>query len=257
MTTYSSGWALVTGASSGLGRGFATRLAADGMSLVLVSRSTVILHDLADELREAYGVEVEVVGADLADPVARDAVVKVIESRDIDLLVNNAGFATSGDFVDENPARITELVSLNCVALTVLARAAATRMVARGHGAIVNVASTAAFQPIPTMGTYAASKAYVLRLSLAMWDELRPKGVTVLALCPGATETEFWKVAGNPDGFRRRRTVAQVIATCFDGLAKGSPIAIDGAWNALLARMAPFVPIRLTMLVSRYIARRP
>lgn len=255
--TYSSGWALVTGASSGLGRGFATRLAADGMSLVLVARGTVILHDLAAELRETYGVEVEVVGADLADPTARDEVVKVIETRDIDLLVNNAGFATSGDFVDENPARITELVTLNCVALTVLARAAATRMVARGRGGIVNVASTAAFQPIPTMATYAASKAFVLRLSLAMWDELRPAGVTVLALCPGATETDFWKVAGNPDGFRRRRTVSQVVTTCFDALAKGSPVAIDGAFNALLARMAPFVPSRLAMLVARYIARRP
>jgi uncharacterized protein len=255
--TYSSGWALVTGASSGLGRGFATRLAADGMSLVLVARSTGILHDFADELREEYGVEVDVVGADLADPEARAKVVAVLESRPVDVLVNNAGFATSGDFVDEDPVRITELVSLNCVALTVLAHAAAAGMVARGRGAIVNVASTAAFQPIPTMATYAASKAFVLRLSLAMWDELRAQGVTVLALCPGATETDFWRIAGNPDGFRRRRTVSQVVRTCFDGLAKGSPVAIDGPLNALLAWASPFVPIRLTMVVARFIARRP
>jgi len=255
--TYTSGWALVTGASSGLGRGFATKLAADGMSLVLVARSTGILHDLADELREMYGVEVEVIGADLADAEARARVVALLESRDFEVLINNAGFATSGDFVDENPARIAELVTLNCLAVTVLARAAAPGMVARGRGAIVNVASTAAFQPIPTMGTYAASKAFVLRLSLAMWDELRPKGVTVMALCPGATETDFWKVAGNPDGFRRRRTVSQVVTTCFDSLAKGSPIAIDGVLNTVLAMAAPFVPVRLTMVVSRMIARRP
>ncbi len=248
---------MVTGASSGLGRGFATRLAADGMSLVLVARSTRILHDLADELREAYGVDVDVVSADLADPAARDEVVKVLETRPIDVLINNAGFATSGDFVDQDAARVTEMVSLNCVALTVLARAAAAGMVARRHGAIVNVASTAAFQPIPTMATYAASKAFVLRLSLAMWDELRPHGVKVLALCPGATETDFWRVAGNPDGFRRRRTVPQVVRTSFDALSKGSPVAIDGAVNALLARAAPFVPTRLTMVIARFIARRP
>jgi hypothetical protein len=107
------------------------------------------------------------------------------------------------------------------------------------------------------MGTYAATKAFVLRLSLAMWHELRPSGVTVMALCPGATETDFWRIAGNPDGFRRRRTVAQVVATCFDSLAKGSPVAIDGALNTVLARTAPFVPDRLTMAIARFIARRP
>lgn len=248
---------MVTGASSGLGRGFATRLAADGMSLVLVARSGGLLHDLADDLRETYGVEVEVIVADLADAAARATVVSDLETRDVEVLINNAGFATSGDFADEDPARIAELVSLNCLALTLLSRAAVPGMVARGRGAIVNVASTAAFQPIPTMGTYAASKAFVLRLSMAMWHELRPHGVTVLALCPGATETDFWKVAGNPDGFRRRRSVAQVVETCFDSLTKGSPIAIDGLLNKVLARSAPFVPDRITMVVAKIIARRP
>ena len=255
--TYTSGWALVTGASSGLGRAFATKLASDGMSLILVARSSGLLQDLADELHEAYGVAVEVIVADLADADARAAVVADLESRDVELLINNAGFATSGDFADEDPARIAELVSLNCLALTMLSRAAVPGMVARGRGAIVNVASTAAFQPIPTMGTYAASKAFVLRLSMAMWHELRPKGVTVLALCPGATETDFWRIAGNPNGFRRRRTVAQVVDTCFDSLAKGSPVAIDGVLNAVLARSAAVVPDRLTMTLARIIARRP
>lgn len=255
--TYTSGWAMVTGASSGLGRAFATKLAADGMSLVLVARSSGLLHDLSDELRETYGVETHVIVADLADADSRAAVVAELETRDIEVLINNAGFATSGDFADENPARIAELISLNCLALTMLSRAAVPGMIARGRGAIVNVASTAAFQPIPTMGTYAASKAFVLRLSMAMWHELRPSGVTVLALCPGATETNFWKVAGNPDGFRRRRTIEHVVATCFDALAKGSPVAIDGRLNAVLARSAAFVPERITLAVARFIARRP
>ena len=255
--TYTSGWAVVTGASSGLGRGFATRLAANGMSLVLVARSAGVLHDLADQLCEKYGVEVEVIAADLADPEARATVVADLQTRDVEVLINNAGFATTGDFAGEDPVRIAQEISLNCLAVTMLARAAVTGMVARGRGAIVNVASTAAFQPIPTMGVYAATKAFVLRLSLAMWHELRPTGVTVLALCPGAIETDFWKVAGNPDGFHRRRTVAQVVATCFDSLANGSPVAIDGVLNTALARLAPFVPDRLTMVVSQIIARRP
>jgi short-subunit dehydrogenase len=227
------------------------------MSVVLVARSAGPLHDLADELRETYGTEVEVIVADLADADARSTVIADLETRDVEVLINNAGFATSGDFADENPARIAEMISLNCLTLTLLSRAAVPGMIARGRGAIVNVASTAAFQPIPTMGTYAATKAFVLRLSLAMWHELRPSGVTVMALCPGATETDFWRIAGNPDGFRRRRTVAQVVATCFDSLAKGSPVAIDGALNTVLARTAPFVPDRLTMAIARFIARRP
>jgi hypothetical protein len=255
--TYTSGWAMVTGASSGLGRAFATKLAADGMSLVLVARSGGLLQDLADELREAYGVEAHVIVADLADADARVPVIAELETRDIEVLINNAGFATSGDFADENPARIAEMVSLNCLALTMLSRAVVPGMIARGRGAIVNVASTAAFQPIPTMGTYAATKAFVLRLSMAMWHELRPSGVTVLALCPGATETDFWKVAGNPDGFRRRRTIDDVVTTCFDALAKGSPVAIDGVLNAVLARSAAVVPARITLAVARFIARRP
>ena len=255
--TYTSGWAMVTGASSGLGRAFATKLAADGMSLVLVARSGGLLHDLSDELRETYGVEAHVIVADLADADARASVIAEFETRDIEVLINNAGFATSGDFADENPARIAELISLNCLALTMLSRAAVPGMIARGRGAIVNVASTAAFQPIPTMGTYAASKAFVLRLSMAMWHELRPSGVTVLALCPGATDTDFWKIAGNPHGFRRRRTIEHVVTTCFDALSKGSPVAIDGRLNAVLARSAAIVPERITLAVARFIARRP
>ena len=254
--TYTSGWAVVTGASSGLGRGFATRLAADGMSVVLVARSAGVLHDLADELREKYGTEVEVIATDLTDPEARAAVIADIESRDVEVLINNAGFATTGEFAGENPARIAEEISLNCLALTMLARAAVTGMVARGRGAIVNVASTAAFQPIPTMGVYAATKAFVLRLSLAMWHELRPTGVTVLALCPGSTDTNFWEVAGKPDGLVRRRTVAQVVTTCFDALSHGSPVAIDGVLNTILARAAAFLPDRITLVAARMVAIR-
>lgn len=255
--TYSAGWAMVTGASSGLGKGFASRLAASGMPVVLVARNAGALDELAAELRGTYDVEVAVIVADLTDPDARAKVIADLETREVEVLINNAGFATTGDFADEDPVRIAEEISLNCLSLTLLARAAVPGMVARGRGAIVNVASTAAFQPIPTMGVYAATKAYVLRLSLAMWEELRPTGVTVMALCPGATETAFWKVAGNPEGFSHRRTVDQVVDTCMTTLAHGSPVAIDGALNAITARLAPVIPVRITMAVARILARRP
>lgn len=252
MTT--TGWAVVTGASGGLGRGFATKLAADGMPVVLVARSAGALHDLADELREKYEVEVEVLVADLSDPTARDEVAADLTTRDVEILVNNAGFGTLSAFADSDPARMAEEIGLNCLALSVLARASVTGMVARGSGAIVNVASTAAFQPIPGMGVYAATKAYVLNLSLAMWEELRPRGVSVLALCPGPTETNFFAAAGNESAFASRRTVAQVVQTCFDALAKGSPVAIDGPLNAAMARSTRLVPTRVAMTLARMLS---
>lgn len=251
MTT---GWAVVTGASGGLGRGFATKLAADGMPLVLVARSAGALHDLAEELRDRYGVEVEVLVADLADPAGRDGVVADLAARDVELLVNNAGFGTVGAFADADPARMAEEIGLNCVALSLLARTVVSGMVARGSGAIVNVASTGAFQPIPGMGVYAATKAYVLNLSLAMWDELRPSGVSVIALCPGPTATNFFAAAGNDALFTSRRTVAQVVQTCFDALAKGSPVAIDGALNTVMARSAKLAPTRIALTLARKLA---
>ncbi len=252
MTT--AGWAVVTGASGGLGRGFATKLAADGMPLVLVARSAGVLHDLADELREKYGVEVEVLAADLADPGSRDRVVADLATREVELLVNNAGFGTLSEFADSDPARMAEEIGLNCLALSLLARAVVTGMVSRCSGAIVNVASTAAFQPIPGMGVYAATKAYVLNLSLAMWEELRPRGVSVLALCPGPTETNFFAAAGNESAFANRRTVDQVVQTCFDALAKGSPVAIDGPLNTVMARSTRLVPTRIAMTLARMLA---
>jgi short-subunit dehydrogenase len=252
MTT--TGWAVVTGASGGLGRGFATKLAADGMPLVLVARSAGVLHDLADELTERYGVEVEVLAADLADPGSRDRVVADLATRQVELLVNNAGFGTLSEFADSDPSRMAEEIGLNCVALSLLARAVVTGMVARGSGAIVNVASTASFQPIPGMGVYAATKAYVLNLSLAMWEELRPRGVSVLALCPGPTETNFFVAAGNESAFAARRTVDQVVQTCFDALAKGSPVAVDGPLNSLMAWSTRLVPTRLAMTLARMMA---
>ncbi len=207
----------------------------------------------ADELRSRYGVEVAVVGCDLATASGRDDLLAATADLSVGMLVNNAGFGTVGDFVSADPARMAEEISLNCAAVALLARAYAPAMVERRRGAIVNVASTAAFQPLPSMAVYAATKAFVLSLSQAMWDELRPYGVAVLGLCPGATETAFFSAAGDDAILSRRRKPEQVIDTCFDALRKGKPSVIDGALNAALAMTAKVSPVRVALPVSKQV----
>ncbi|HOB04669.1 MAG TPA: SDR family oxidoreductase [Propionibacteriaceae bacterium] len=244
-------WAVVTGASGGLGKGFAERLARDGLNVVLASRGTAVMEATAAELRAGYGVAVDVVGCDLSTVEGRDTLVAATAERQVGVLINNAGFGTVGPFVDADPARIAEEISLNCAAVALLARAYAPAMVSRGRGAIVNVASTAAFQPLPSMAVYAATKAFVLSLSQALWDELRPAGVSVLGLCPGATDTAFFSAAGDDAILTRRRTIEQVIDTCFDALKKGKPYVIDGALNAAMAITAKVSPVRVAIPVSK------
>lgn len=185
--------ALVTGASSGIGEAFARRLAADGTDLVVVARDVARLDALAAELREAHGVRVEVLGADLAAPVSRAAVEKRLgdPDRHVDLLVNNAGFGTNGRFVDLPVAREEQQVGLNVVAVLRLTSVALRGMVARGHGNIVNVASIAAFVPAPESATYAATKAFVCSFTDSLHDELAGTGVCATASIPGFTRTEF------------------------------------------------------------------
>lgn len=192
--------ALVTGASSGIGRAFALALAAAGSDLVLVARRADRLETLAGELRSTVGGDVEVVVADLTD----DDALRVVEARvaddqrPVDLLVNNAGFGTSGWFA-ELPVEVeVEEIRLNVVAPVRLSRAVLPAMLARGRGGIVNVSSIAGLQPLPHWATYGATKAYLTSFSEALHEEVRKHGVTVLALMPGFTRTEFQDRAGTP-----------------------------------------------------------
>ena len=192
------GTALITGASSGIGAEFARELASRGVGVTLVARREERLRDLAAELTEAHGVRAEVIGLDLGTENARRGLPGRLERKglEVDVLVNNAGFGYNGDFSESDPARQVELVELNCVAVVDLTGRFLPGMVSRGSGAIVNVASTAAFQPLPKSATYAASKAFVLSLSEALHSELDGTGVTVTAVCPGPVKTEFTEVAG-------------------------------------------------------------
>lgn len=250
---FSGQTALVTGASTGIGAVFAHELAARGAHLILVARSEGKLRALATEISAAHGVRVDVLPVDLARPGAgEDLADRVAASgRTVNVLINNAGFATHGDVQDADPARLLEQIQVNCAAVVDLTARFLPAMTARRSGAIINVASTAAFQPIAHMAVYAASKAFVLSFTEALWAEAKPNGVKVIAICPGATETPFFDVVGAEEAsFGKRRAPGQVVATALRGLAQGRPSIVDGHANALLASLQRFLPHRAVVSIA-------
>lgn len=239
--------AIITGASSGLGAEFARTLAARGANLVLIARREDRLSTLADELRDAHGVTVHPLALDLAASGAVDAVDAFVRERGlaVDSLVNNAGFGMHGPLVESDAARVDEQVRLNVGALVSLTRAFLPELTASGRGVLVNVASTAAFQPLPFMATYGATKAFVLSFTQAVAYETRDSGLRVTTLCPGATRTEFFEVVGTE---RARvgdyQTAQQVVATAMRALdARRTPTSIvSGRRNAAGAAFAGLMP---------------
>lgn len=250
----SKSWAVVTGASSGLGVAYAERMAADGANVVLVARSADKMEKVAGSLRAQHGVDTLVLAVDLTDRAARAELVELLKERDVSHLINNAGFGTIDSFHEISEERILSELELNVVALTELSRAAVPGMLSRGRGAIINVSSTAAFQAIPEMAVYAAAKAYVLRFTSALWGELKTTGVRALAVCPGPTETEFFANAGRASAMRRRRTPEQVVDATFDALGRHRPFVVDGTINKVLAFTNRLVPVDLQVAVARHVA---
>lgn len=239
--------ALITGASSGIGAAFARELAAKGSNLVLVARRLDRLENLSSELTENYGVKVAVVAVDLTEDSAVATLRTELKSRGIEvhLLINNAGFGTSGGFEAEDLGRVFEEIDLNVKALVALTHSFIPGMLERKSGAIVNVASTAAFQPVPTMAVYGATKAFVLSFSEALWAEFETRGIRILALCPGGTETEFFDVARTKGTGSKRETPEAVAKFAISELfAKNmKPSVVSGSRNRILS----FLP----RLVSR------
>jgi uncharacterized protein len=252
--------ALITGASSGIGAEFARRLAARGHDLVLVARSTTPMETLAAQFRQTHGVRAEVVGQDLSVPGAADLIVRELDNRGlaVDLLVNNAGFGTCGRFEDIATDRDRDQLMVNVVALTDLTHALVPGMLRRGGGAVVNVASTAAFQPAAYFAVYSAAKAYVLNFSLALWSEYRDRGIKVLALCPGPVETPFFDVIGT-----RKAAINGAMATpelvvnkALRALDRNRGYVVPGLSNFISAHLQPRRPRRLLARVSKLFTRR-
>lgn len=235
--------ALITGASMGIGEAFADALAARGYDLVLVARSGDALDRIAKRARGAHAVEVQTIVADLENATAVDAVADAVATRfsQVDLLINNAGYGAHGPFETLEPERNAGQIRLNVEALVALTNRFAPPMLARGNGGIINVASTASFQPVPYMAVYGATKAFVLSFSEALAEEFRGRGVRVLALCPGATRTNFVNVAGG-GALGRARTAAQVVRTGLAAYDRGAAYVIDGPVNRLMTVMERFFP---------------
>ncbi len=240
--------ALITGASSGLGEEFARQLAARGANLVLVARRLERLESLAGELRAGHGITVTVIAADLSRADAPAELAARVEDLGltIETLVNNAGFATRNHFVQEDPARIAEEIDLNVRALVGISRRFYPQLLASGRGALVNIASTGAYQPVPLMAVYGATKAFVLSFTEALWFESKGSGLRVLALSPGATKTEFFDIAGADARVGAFQTPEQVVRLALTTLDRRSPppSIISGAAN------------RATTILSRLISRR-
>jgi short-subunit dehydrogenase len=248
--------ALVTGASGGIGAELARELARHGHDLVLAARSVAPMEALAVELREG-GAAATVIAADLSKPGAAASLADEIARSGlaIDVLVNNAGLGAAGRFDRGDPARIGEILQVNIVALTELTRLLLPGMIARGRGRVMLVASVAGFQPGPRMAAYFASKAYVLSLGEALAYELRGTGVSVTVLCPGATATNFFTVAGADNSvmarrLRRMMRAEDVARLGYFGLARGRRVVITGAMNRLLALAGRYVPHRITLPVT-------
>jgi len=239
--------ALITGASAGLGVEFARQLSKKGVTLVLAARRKDRLDALAAELGNARAVEV-----DLSETGAATRLLADLEKvgEQVETLINNAGFGLRGRFVELDAEREREMIDLNCGALTDLCRAVAPQMVERKSGAILNVASTAAFQPGPNMAVYFATKAYVLSFTEALHEEMRPHGVKVSALCPGPTRTEFGAVAGIKSLGQFDRLAMEagpVVRAGLLGLENGDAVVIPGTTNKIGAwstRLAPRSVVR-------------
>jgi len=251
--------ALVTGASTGIGAAFAHRLAADRYDLIVVARGRERLDELATDLRTQHGGEVEVLPADLTHSAELRVVEKVVTDANVDLLVNNAGFGTVGTFAQLDVAKEEEEIRLNVVALMRLAHAALPGMIARRRGSIINVSSMAAFQPAPYNATYAATKAFVNSFTEALHEELRGTGVSVQALCPGFTRTEFQERAGvNVSDLPSFvwMTADAVVDASLAALRSGELICIPGLGNRALMTLTSAIPRSITRRVAGRLGRR-
>jgi len=248
--------ALITGASAGLGEEFARLLAASAWNLMLVARSADKLEALAQELRTAHNINVQIIALDLSLTDATNILMQAIKGTPVDLLINNAGFGDFGLFQDADPARTRQMIDLNVGTLTDLTRTILPHMIARKNGRILNVASVAAFQPGPLMAVYYATKAYVLSFSEALSNELQGTGITVTCLCPGPTKTSFEKNAhlGSSKLFKRGLMDAKtVVHIALDACMCGKALVIPGFKNRIGAFVTRFLPISTAASIARWV----
>lgn len=248
MDNWRGKWAVITGASAGIGRAFAIELAAGGTNLVLTARRRDRLVELASELTRKYGIKVDVCAADLALPSGREEVFAFTQGKGIEaaLLINNAGFGAYGEFQKHDLSRLLEMVQVNVSAVIHLTHLFLPGMIERKSGDILILASTASFQAVPYLTTYAATKAFNLIFAEGLAEEVAPYGIRVCALCPGSTESEFRDVAGQSNNvLRKQETAEKVVRTGLKALASGRSYVISGTRNYFSAHVQRLLPRRI------------
>ncbi len=247
---------LITGASSGIGEAFARQLASDGHDLVLVARRQKILHELCDELMLKHKIMAHYIVADLTESRAADDIFLETQKHnfEVDWLINNAGFGSAGDFATLDEQRELSMIDLNIRALVALTHKYLGPMRERKHGTIINVSSAAAFQPIPFMATYAATKAFVSSFSESIAEENRSFGIRVLTLCPGSTETNFFAASeiDRPVKLKGQQRSEQVVETALKALQSRKTVAVSGFTNLVGALLGRHVP---HMISTRAVAK--
>lgn len=255
-------WALVTGASAGIGVALARELAAGGTNLVLTARRKDRLEQLAQELSSAHKIGVEIFAADLAQPDAPQQIFAYTQSKKItiDLLINNAGFGAYGAFATVETQRLLDMVQVNCGAVVHLTRLYLPHMLKQQRGDVLILASTASFQAVPFISTYAATKAFDLLFAEGLAEEVKPYGVRVCALCPGSTESEFLEVAGQSGvvaARKNRETAEKVARVGLQALAAGKSYVISGTRNYLGAHSQRLVPRGVVTRIAGKMFRPP
>lgn len=255
----SKGYALITGASSGIGRELAFIFAREGYSLVLTARRKELLEELENAIRSKYPTTIELIATDISDRIGVESLISHIKAKQITpvVLVNNAGFGLFGEFTETDLKKELMMIDLNIVAPVILTKAFLPNMIRNKNGKILNIASTAAFQPGPLMSIYYASKSFVLSFSEAIAEELSGTGVTVTALCPGPTASEFQAVA-NMEGsrlFKSKKipTSKEVAEYGYRSLVKNKRVAIHGLYNKTLATSTRFTPRWIVTRVVKYL----
>jgi len=251
-TNWSGKWALITGASAGIGVAFARELALGGTKLVLTARRKDRLDALAKELAATCKVQTEVFPADLADLNAPEEIFAFTQQKgiEIDLLINNAGFGHYGEFPSVEKQKLLDMVQVNCSAVVNLTHLYLPGMIARRRGDVLILASTASFQAVPYISTYAATKAFDLLFAEGLAEEMKPHGIRVCALCPGSTDSEFHMVSGQEKFKHKAETAEKVAHTGLKALAAGKSYVISGLGNYLGAHGERLVPRRFVTRVA-------
>jgi len=245
-------WALITGASSGIGEEFARELAKRGHNLVLLARREDKLKILKKELENHSGIEVRLIFADLAKNDFMEKVLAVTADITISILINNAGYGSTGSFAENDLNFQADMVRVNCYAPVLLTHHFVNKMKTEGKGAVIFLGSVVAYQPVPMMSVYSATKVFNLLLGESLWYELKGSNIDVLVVNPGATKTEFQRIA-NIDTGPTVRTVEQVVKSTFSALGK-KPSVIDGILNKITAISGRFMPRKILISISGKIA---